>query len=93
MNDRAGGIRVDIGPGPEHDTTITFPEEPTGSFWATIDPGPDRPMLSLGITSTDEGIIISIYAPHGEMAEPLYSTYIFDQEIIDALTGGQDGAP
>ena len=43
MNDRAGGIRVDIGPGPEHDTTITFPEEPTGSFWATIDPGPDRP--------------------------------------------------
>ena len=70
----------------EGDTTITFPEGGfPGSFWATVLPGGDRPAFSVGISTTDEGIVIDVHSPQGEMSAPIASTYAFDQDVIDLL--------
>lgn len=87
-----GRIKVEVGPGPECDTTVTFPKPgaPVGAFWLTVVPGEGRPRFSVGITSTDEGIVVDVWPEHGEMGEPLGTTAVFDQDVIDALaeTGG-----
>jgi hypothetical protein len=94
MYEDRGRIKVEIGPEPECDTTVTFPPPgaPVGAFWLMVVPGEGRPRFSVGIVSTDEGIVIDVWPEHGEMGESLGTTAVFDQDVIDALAE-MGGAP
>ena len=86
-------IGVTIAPAPESDITITFPPAgtTTGAAWITVDPNDGRPALSIGITRTDDGITIDVYAPEHEMGEPISTTTVADRRAIDATTAYPEG--
>ncbi len=48
------------------------------SLWITVG------NAALYIKQTDEGLVVDIYAAGHEDAEPLASTYVFEQELLEA---------
>lgn len=56
------------------------------SLWLTVG------NASLYIKQTDEGLVVDIYAAGHEDAEPLASTYVFEQELIEAKPSSDEGA-
>lgn len=47
---------------------------------------------SLYIKQTDEGLVVDIYAAGHEDAEPLASTYVFEQELLEAQLSSDEDA-
>jgi len=77
-----GGPTMESDPG--GDPVITFTGQEQQTFWATLDLGGGRPLYSIGIQRTDDGVGISIYPSQGEMGEPVASTWATDGDVLDA---------
>lgn len=66
----------------DDDGTIEF-EGATAGAWLTVPLGPGRPVASVRMTVTDEGLVIDVYPLDGEDDGPVGSTYVFDGELTN----------